>query len=442
MSASVMREEVLAALDAGADEYVTKPFSAACLRAVLERSSRLRALHIASPPNLQAQRKRGRAATAEVLATEHLLNISELGRRGTALSDLVRSFEAQLEQALPVLRDAASRGQLEKVRSLAHELAGTSGMLGLPMVREVCEGLESAAREGLGRLCIEISEHLQAELDRGLGALRSFMSELGGPADDDGTRGKTRLTHCTASADLLSRAPALAETRDGQEVESVERGPAEPVLGGDTIRVVLAEDHHLVRTGLIAILRSLHDVEIVGEACDGHELLAIVDALKPDVVLCDVGMPNLDGIAATAVITAQHPGVRVLVLSASKDAAVVRSAVANGASGYLGKDTPATELAQALRTVVSGSVYYSPSIAHLLLRSEATQTREPKLTPRQRQVLALLASGKSSKEVAFELGLSSKTVDAHRAKIMEQLEIRTTAGLIRYALHKGIVGAD
>ena len=204
------------------------------------------------------------------------------------------------------------------------------------------------------------------------------------------------------------------------------------------IRVVLADDHDLVRSGIKALLTMIDGVEVVAEARNGLELVALVDSLRPDVVMTDISMPEMDGIAAIAQIHARQPEVRVLVLSMYDTVDFVKRAVISGACGYLMKDAPPFELEQSIRSVMATGTYFSPVIAQRLLQpSEPSASDE--LTDRQLEILKLIAQGKASKEIAFDLGLSSKTVDVHRARIMERLKLNDIASLTRYAVRKGLV---
>ena len=205
-----------------------------------------------------------------------------------------------------------------------------------------------------------------------------------------------------------------------------------------TIRVVLADDHDLVRSGIKALLNMIDGVEVIAEARDGAELVKLVESLEPDVVMTDISMPGVDGIAAIAQIHSRQPEVRLLVLSMYDTVDFVKRAVASGACGYLMKDAPPFELEQSIRSVMATGTYFSPAIAQRLLQpSEPTVNDE--LTDRQVEILRLIAQGKASKEIAFDLGLSPKTVDVHRARIMERLKLGDIASLTRYAVRKGLV---
>ena len=206
----------------------------------------------------------------------------------------------------------------------------------------------------------------------------------------------------------------------------------------EPVRVVLADDHDMVRSGIKALLGMVGGVDVVAEARNGEELVALVDASPPDVVMTDISMPVMDGIAAISVIHERHPEVRLLVLSMYDTLDFVRRAVASGACGYLMKDAPPFELEQSIRSVMATGSYFSPAIAQRLLQpSEPAAADE--LTERQVEILKLIAQGKASKEIAFDLGLSPKTVDVHRARIMERLRLNDIASLTRYAVRKGLV---
>ena len=204
------------------------------------------------------------------------------------------------------------------------------------------------------------------------------------------------------------------------------------------IRVVLADDHDLVRSGIKALLSMIDGVQVVAEARDGLELIRLVESLKPDIVMTDISMPRMDGITAISQIHALYPQVRLLVLSMYDTVDFVKRAVASGACGYLMKDAPPFELEQAVRSVMATGSYFSPAIAQRLLQpSEPTINDE--LTQRQIEILKLIAQGRASKEIAFQLGLSPKTVDVHRARIMERLRLNDIASLTLYAVRKGLI---
>lgn len=204
------------------------------------------------------------------------------------------------------------------------------------------------------------------------------------------------------------------------------------------IRVVLADDHDLVRSGIKALLSMIDGVQVVAEARDGLELIRLVESLNPDIVMTDISMPRMDGITAISQIHGLHPQVRLLVLSMYDTVDFVKRAVASGACGYLMKDAPPFELEQAVRSVMATGSYFSPAIAQRLLQP-SEPTIDDELTQRQIEILKLIAQGRASKEIAFQLGLSPKTVDVHRARIMERLRLNDIASLTLYAVRKGLV---
>lgn len=204
------------------------------------------------------------------------------------------------------------------------------------------------------------------------------------------------------------------------------------------VRVVLADDHHLVRKGLTALLQSIDGVDVVAEAGEGAELVALVGSLLPDLVITDLSMPGMDGMTALREIHRRHPALPVLVLSMTDTCETVRHAIESGACGYLLKGAPQFELEQAVRSVMARGSYFSREIAQRLLQP-AEPTPADELTGRQIQVLKLLVQGRAAKEIAYELGLSAKTVDVHRARIMERLNIKGVAALTLYAVRKGLI---
>ena len=210
--------------------------------------------------------------------------------------------------------------------------------------------------------------------------------------------------------------------------------PAQPSA---PIRIVLADDHEIVRSGISVLLSMIVGVQVVGEAADGRMLLELVAALRPDIVLTDISMPHVDGFAAIEQIAARHPEVRAVVLTTYDSVEVVKRAVAAGACGYVMKDSPRHELEQAIRTVHDKGSYFSPRIASRMLMPAGPQG-EP-LTGRQVEILKLLVQGKAVKEIAFQLGLSPKTVEVHRTRLMERLQVRDLSALTRYAIRVGLI---
>jgi DNA-binding NarL/FixJ family response regulator len=206
----------------------------------------------------------------------------------------------------------------------------------------------------------------------------------------------------------------------------------------EPVRIVLADDHELVRSGIVALLSLLKDVQVVAQARDGAELLRVLEQVSADVVMSDIGMPGMDGLEAIARIQQAHPAIRTIVLSMEDSVDSARSAFANGASGYIVKQAGTGELETAIRTVIGGGRYISPALARSLLLAEPEGPQE-QLTARQLEILVRIARGQTSREIGEELGLSSKTVDAHRSRIMDRLGIFDIAGLTRYALKHRLV---
>lgn len=206
------------------------------------------------------------------------------------------------------------------------------------------------------------------------------------------------------------------------------------------VRIVLADDHDLVRSGIKSLLAQIAGVTVVAEARDGSELIAAVAHHQPDIVLTDISMPGMDGLTAVAKLHALYPKVRLVIVSTHDTAEFIKQAVANGACGYLTKDASPFELEQALRNVMANGCYFSSLIARQLLQP-AEPTIAEELTARQIEILTLLAQGMASKEIAFKLGLSSKTVDVHRSRMMERLGLHDVPSLIRYAIRKKLIQA-
>jgi len=207
-----------------------------------------------------------------------------------------------------------------------------------------------------------------------------------------------------------------------------------------TIKILLADDHTIVRQGLKLILSSQPDLEVVGEAANGKEAVEQAQKLRPDIVLLDVAMPELNGIEATRRMMEENPRLRILVLSMHKEAVYVREILKAGARGYLLKDVIDTELLNAVRSVARGDGYISPAVSGALLSDYRQNITDPAdlLTKREREVLQLIAEGKTNKEVATQLNLSVYTVDSHRAKVMEKLNLHSTGELVRFAIKHGL----
>jgi DNA-binding NarL/FixJ family response regulator len=213
------------------------------------------------------------------------------------------------------------------------------------------------------------------------------------------------------------------------------------------ITVLLADDHTLVRQGLRVLLEAQPDITIAGEASNGREAVQLAGTLHPDVVVMDIAMPLLNGMEATRQIIQQIPGTRVLILSSYNDDEYVHQLTEAGASGYLLKQAAVAELVSAIREAVKGKLFFSPAIRKQLAeryretisKGVVVRRRTDRLSPRESEVLQLIAEGKLNKQIAAELNLSIKTVEKHRQRLMDKLGIHDIAGLTRYAISKGII---
>jgi len=207
------------------------------------------------------------------------------------------------------------------------------------------------------------------------------------------------------------------------------------------IRILLADDHAVVRQGFKMILGAQPDMEIVGEAGNGREAVELAEKLKPEVVVMDVSMPELNGIEATRRLSDSTPHTRVLALSMHKDSVYVREILRAGARGYILKDSVAGDLVSAVRSVAAGEGYISPQVSTAVLDDYRRHVTNPidLLTTREREVLQMLAEGKTNKEIASVLNLSVYTVDAHRGRIMEKLNLHSINELVRFAVRNGLV---
>jgi DNA-binding NarL/FixJ family response regulator len=203
----------------------------------------------------------------------------------------------------------------------------------------------------------------------------------------------------------------------------------------------LADDHTLVRQGLKLILSAHADLQVIGEAANGREAIELAEKLRPDIVLMDVAMPEVNGIEATRRMVEANPRIRILVLSMHKEAVYVREILRAGARGYILKDAIDTELLNAVRSIARGDGYVSPAVSGALLNDFRSNAADPidLLSGREREVLQLIADGKTNKEIATHLNLSVYTIDSHRGKIMEKLNLHSTGELIRFAMKHGLV---
>ncbi|HWA12281.1 MAG TPA: response regulator transcription factor [Burkholderiales bacterium] len=210
---------------------------------------------------------------------------------------------------------------------------------------------------------------------------------------------------------------------------------------------MLADDHNLVRSGLKSLLSAMKDVEVVAEAANGRQAVELVKAVKPDVVLMDIAMNELNGIDACEIITREHPAVRTIILSMHDSGEYVTRALKAGARGYVLKDAAPLELEFALQAVAVGETYLSPRVSRQVVQSYVKPATNgdaglDALSPRQKEILKAIAGGRSTKQIAYDLGLSVKTIETHRAQIMERLDIHDLAGLVRFAIRVKLVSID
>jgi two-component system, NarL family, response regulator NreC len=214
------------------------------------------------------------------------------------------------------------------------------------------------------------------------------------------------------------------------------------------IQILIADDHGIVRTGLRLLLERIPEVEVVGEAVDGRQAVQLAKELKPDIVVLDIGMPLLNGLEAAAQIVKENERIGVIMLSMHADESYIVRALDAGAKGYLLKDKADDDIERAVRSVATGRPFFSPSIAQTLLEDYIQRMRDRHLqdsfdllTEREREVLQLLAEGKSNKAAALVLDLSPYTIETHRTNLMQKLNLHNTAEMVLYAVRKGIISA-
>ena len=215
-----------------------------------------------------------------------------------------------------------------------------------------------------------------------------------------------------------------------------------------SIRVIIADDHKIMRDGLRSLIEKQQNMEIIGEAADGKTTVSLALKLSPDVIVMDVSMPDMNGIEATRKIIEKSPGVKILALSMYSDKKFVAEMLSAGASGYLLKDCAARELMHAIQAVVKNRTYLSPAIAEIMIKeyrqivSKENLSAFSLLTSREREVLQHIAEGKTMKEIAFALQISVKTAETYRQHIMDKLDIHTIAGLTKYAIREGLTSIE
>jgi DNA-binding NarL/FixJ family response regulator len=243
------------------------------------------------------------------------------------------------------------------------------------------------------------------------------------------------------------RAAAAQATPAPTNRATPQNNPTPPPAKQATISVLLADDHNVVREGLRLLLESADDIQVIGEVENGRQAVQKTKELKPDVVVLDLAMPNLNGLEATRQILKDEPNTKVLILSSYSDDERVQQLVEEGAIGYLVKQTAATDLLKAIREAKKGNAYFSPSISKRLLdqmretfaNGGVVRKKGNSLTTRESEVLQLIAEGYANKQIAAELGISIKTVEKHRQQVMNKLNIHDVAGLTRHAIAKGVV---
>lgn len=240
------------------------------------------------------------------------------------------------------------------------------------------------------------------------------------------------MVHTTQASAGAARLPGARTPRGGADTQAQSQSSV------PAWRVVVADHYQMVRAAIAALVSAVSGFEVVAQARTGADLVALVDQVRPDLVITEIRIPGCDALGVIAEIHGRHPDVRLLALSADETIEAVKQALASGACGYLTKQAPSYELEHAVRSVMTRGFYYSPLTAQQLLATPQPAAEEA-LTPRQVQILKLLVQGRSSREIAGELGLSAKTVDVHRARIMARLELHGVANLARYALRQGLL---
>lgn len=213
-----------------------------------------------------------------------------------------------------------------------------------------------------------------------------------------------------------------------------------------SIRVLLVDDHIVLRDGLKSLLNHESDIEVIGDVGDGREAISAVESLQPDVILTDISMPGLNGIESVRMLRHEHPTLKIIILSMHSGQEYVLQSLQAGANGYVVKQADASEVLAAIRSVMAGGAYLSPTISKHLINDYLSQTPEeisgPKLTTREREVAQLIAEGQSTREISETLTISVKTVETHRMNIMKKLNAKSATDIIKYALKKGWISLD
>lgn len=307
----------------------------------------------------------------------------------------------------------------------------------------------SVEDDGKGFDYLKITATQSMDTGFGLFSIRERVINLGGNFEIKSSPGSGTLVYLNVPVRKDEKQPATV-------IASVESKSAiKEIESGKPIRILIADDQKIIREGLTALLDKFADIEVVGQAKTGLEAVELTQKLNPEVVVMDVSMPDMNGIEATAKITTDHPEVKVIALSMHTDGYFVMEMLKAGASGYLLKDCAQSDLAQAIRTVKADLTFLSHEIAETVVsgyvkpkppdgQPALTHQREsaPELTPRETEVLVCITQGMNTKEIARKLGVSVKTIEAHRQNIMDKLEIRNLAELTKYALREGLTRLD
>jgi len=240
-----------------------------------------------------------------------------------------------------------------------------------------------------------------------------------------------------------SKAPALSVAMNLQNGKLKSLAATSQIQMKTRIRILLVDDHPIVRKGISSCLSKYVNLEVVGEAAGGHEAIRKARELAPDVIMMDMEMPEMDGLSVTQTLCKEMPKTKIIILSMHRHTDAVLRILQSGALGYVVKDAPVEELVKALETVYSGETYYSPEIARIALnqfvRGPGDGPNAMQLTNREREVLVQIAEGLSNKEIAVHLGVGVRTVETHRERIMRKLNIHSIAGLTKFAIAKGLI---
>ena len=207
-------------------------------------------------------------------------------------------------------------------------------------------------------------------------------------------------------------------------------------------KILLADDHLMFREGLKALLKSDTDFQVTGEAENGVEAVKLCRELAPDVIIMDISMPEMSGIEASRKIHEESPGIKLIILSMHTEKRFILGALQAGVTGIVAKNSASAELVTAIETVISGKTYLSPSVSNVMVKNfldSGAETGEKALSPREKQILQLIAMGNGAKEIGYQLSISNKTVEAHRVQLMRKLDIRNVIDLVKYAIREGIV---